>query len=305
MASIRSMYQVATRAQSLRSLMIASRLAHVKTQEAINYQTTLKFEAPVEPLETWLNRQPLSQLKDNFDRDGYVRVNNILEPALVVDYQKLYDQFVSGVIDASRHRHDLGSHNDPQASETENVLQVMWPSDYVELLVSGPLHARSLAIAQHLLGGADIAFDFDMMIAKAPYTNTDIPWHQDEAYWLDMPDKRAVSCWTALDEARQDNGCMWFVPGSHHGDLLPHERAKAGEHALKCTSDNVGEGVCVPLPAGSCTFHAGRTLHQTLGNTTQTQRRAYILNYRPKAMVDFSREQGFDHGRQDGVHGPE
>ena len=30
---------------------------------------------------------------------------------------------------------------------------------------------------------------------KAPHTDTITPWHQDQSYWLDMPDKRAVSCW--------------------------------------------------------------------------------------------------------------
>ena len=33
---------------------------------------------------------------------------------------------------------------------------------------------------------------------------------ESQAYWLDMPDKRAVSVWVAMDEATVHNGCMWF-----------------------------------------------------------------------------------------------
>lgn len=51
-------------------------------------------------------------------------------------------------------------------------------------------------MARALLGD-DMVFDFDMMIYKAPHTDTDVPWHQDQAYWLDMPDKRALSCWVS------------------------------------------------------------------------------------------------------------
>ena len=30
---------------------------------------------------------------------------------------------------------------------------------------------------------------------QAGHTDTPVPWHQDAAYWTDMTDKRAVSCW--------------------------------------------------------------------------------------------------------------
>ena len=55
--------------------------------------------------------------------------------------------------------------------------------------------------------------------------------------------------------------------------------------------------MAVPLAAGGATFHAGRTLHYTRGNSTANPRRAYITNFRPAAMVAWEREHGFDHGR--------
>lgn len=112
-----------------------------------------------------------------------------------------------------------------------------------------------------------MAFDFDMLIYKAPHTNTDVPWHQDQAYWLDMPDKRAVSCWVALDNATIDNGCMWFGPGSHKRTLQKHQPAAPGLHVLM-TDFSEAEAVAVPIPAGSCTLHHGATLHHTRGNST-------------------------------------
>ncbi len=35
-----------------------------------------------------------------------------------------------------------------------------------------------------------------------------MPWHQDEGYWPNMPDKRALSFWISLDTATVDNGCV-------------------------------------------------------------------------------------------------
>jgi len=64
--------------------------------------------------------------------------------------------------------------------------------------------------------------------------------HQDEGYWLDMPDKRAVSVWVALDDATKENGCMCFIPGSHKTGLLTHRPAKGGHHVLCCDGNEVG-----------------------------------------------------------------
>ena len=73
-------------------------------------------------------------------------------------------------------------------------------------------------------------------------------------------------------------------PGSHRKPLLPHRPAASGSHALS-TSFEEERAVAVPLLSGSCTFHHGATLHYTRGNATSSQRRAYILNYRPEVRV--------------------
>eukprot|EP00042_Codosiga_hollandica_P029780 m.167431 g.167431 ORF g.167431 m.167431 type:complete len:229 (+) comp53170_c0_seq1:132-818(+) len=161
----------------------------------------------------------------------------------------------------------------------------------------GPLHERTRAISRALLGD-DIEMDFDMLIMKSANTNTETPWHQDESYWLDMPDKRAVSCWVAIDNATVDNGCMWFGAGSHLQPLCKHAPAAPGHHVLKTDQFDESRGTAVPLLAGSCTIHHGRTLHYTRGNTTPNDRRAYIVNYRPVKMIEYSRERNYDHGRQ-------
>ena len=71
------------------------------------------------------------------------------------------------------------------------------------------------------------------------------PWHQDESYWLNMPDKRAVSFWVALQDVNVDNGCMWFVPGSHKLPLREHWKAKEGHHINQCKCTEVSFSKCI------------------------------------------------------------
>jgi len=141
--------------------------------------------------------------------------------------------------------------------------------------------------------GEDMDLDFDMLINKSPFTSAETPWHQDAAYWINMPDIRAVSCWVAIDHAFLDNGCMWYTPKSHKGDILLHEQV-GNKGALRCNGSE-SNSVYVELEPGSCVLHHGRTLHYSRGNSTAKNRRAFITNFRPKSMITFERKQGYDH----------
>ena len=75
-----------------------------------------------------------------------------------------------------------------------------------------------------------------------------------------------------MSDATVDNGCMWFVPGSHNHGLLPHRPVAEGNeesvyvdtdriilgHHVRMT-DHVDQSQAKPCPvrAGGCTIHTG------------------------------------------------
>jgi len=278
---------------------------HIKTTINKEQGPFINFSTSVD-VNQWLSSQPgyiTGEWKRSFEEHGYLVVEQLLDDKEDIHvYADLYNRFLTGEINASTHRHDLGSNEPQKLSQDENVCQIMWPSEYVRLY-HGPLHERSKAICQYLLG-SDIIFDFDMLIYKAPFSDTDVPWHQDEGYWPDMPDKRALTCWVALDNTTVENGCMWFIPGAHKLPLHKHGPAAPGSHVLAAQDVDRSLGVAVPLKPGGCTFHGGKMLHFTKGNSTSSKRRAYIANYRPASMVEWERINGFSHGRDslDGIN---
>ena len=136
---------------------------------------------------------------------------------------------------------------------------------------------------------------------------------QDAAYWpfeMDM-DLNCCSFWCAIDNAYIDNGCMWFLPRNKQelNHQFIHKPAKKDCHVLMIDDkefenelNNLYDGgIAIPLKAGSCTIHNGRTPHHTRGNSMDYARRALVACYRSKAMVDYERSIGFDHG-QAGLH---
>jgi ectoine hydroxylase-related dioxygenase (phytanoyl-CoA dioxygenase family) len=169
------------------------------------------------------NSHNSNELAATFEEQGYVLVKHLLLPEEVEYYRQVYEDFLTNKIDASEFRSDLASHvaDENDESAKEKITQIMVPGRIMPSLLDRPLHMRTLKIAKQLLGN-DMALDFDMLIDKAPHSNTSTPWHQDRAYWITMPDTRAASCWVALDKAVKENGCMWYIPGSHKLPVRPH-----------------------------------------------------------------------------------
>ena len=229
-------------------------------------------------------------MKQHFIKNGFAKMEQIIPFSEVTKLQVLYNELLNDKKRTRGLRSDLagGKTND----EVEKITQIMRPSMIEPQLSASIVYQAALVKAKELLGD-DMELDFDMLINKAPMTNTETPWHQDAAYWIKMPDKRAVSCWIALDNVTEETGCMWFIPKNNDNEILEHFPLP-NKGALYCKT-NTKNAQCIPLNAGDCTFHDGFTLHFSKGNTTNNQRRALILNFRPKAMIVLEREQGVNH----------
>jgi phytanoyl-CoA hydroxylase len=228
-------------------------------------------------------------MEQKFSQYGFTKMETLISVSEVIKLRALYDELLNDKRRTVGLRSDLRGGEDGQA--IEKITQIMRPSMVEPQLLESIVYELALSKAKTLLG-EDMNFDFDMFINKAPFTDTPTPWHQDAAYWIKMPDKRAVSCWIALDDVTEENGCMWFIPKKNN-DVLKHFPLP-NKGALYCETDTK-MAQCVPLNAGGCTFHDGLTLHFSKGNTTNSQRRALILNFRPQAMIDLERKQGVDH----------
>ncbi|WP_438423830.1 phytanoyl-CoA dioxygenase family protein [Aquimarina macrocephali] len=229
-------------------------------------------------------------IKNEFLTNGYTKIDQLFDSTEVESLLVIYTSLLNDKKRTAHLRSDLAGLQNTDKT-IERITQVMRPSLVEPKILNHIAYKKALDCAKKLLGD-DMELDFDMLINKAPYTNTPTPWHQDAAYWINLPDKRAVSCWIALDNVYENNGCMWFLPVKDQ-QILEHTNLP-NEGALYCDADTTN-AMPVPLPIGGCTFHDGFTLHYSRGNTTNSQRRALIFNFRPKEMIKLERNQGIDH----------
>ena len=132
-----------------------------------------------------------------------------------------------------------------------------------------------LDIVTELLGTEDVKLFTTQALMKPAFHGSIVSWHQDSAYWTSVSPPALVSCWTALDDATEENGCMRMLPGSYKKGLWPHER----RDFLHAQGVDVSQAVPIVLKAGSCSFHHSLTVHGSLENKTPYRRRGLATSY--------------------------
>jgi ectoine hydroxylase-related dioxygenase (phytanoyl-CoA dioxygenase family) len=217
---------------------------------------------------------------DFYHREGYLALPQITTAEEVQWLRGIYDRLFSQRAGREEgNQFDLGGSD--EEGEEAKLPQILQPSRYAPELKEAPIRASALAVATQLLGEACIA-QGEHAIMKPARIGAETPWHQDEAYWGDEMEYNSMSIWIPLQEATIENGCMWFIPGSHKSEVLPHHSIgnDVRVHGLELDSPPPQEtAVACPILAGGCTIHHNRTMHYAGANKSDQPRRAYILSF--------------------------
>lgn len=166
-----------------------------------------------------------------------------------------------------------------QGGDTVHSLSLAAAHPELRALACDP---RLVAVLVPLLG-RDVCLQHSKLAAKPLQAGRGaFSWHQDFAYYphtcTDL-----LSVMVMLDDAREDNGCMWMVPGSHRLGLLPHHGAD-GRFTGGCAQPRLwevpGAAVAVTPGAGGISVHHALTLHGSPANQSGQPRRGLVFSYR-------------------------
>lgn len=214
-----------------------------------------------------------------YHENGYLAIDAITSPEEVAWMREIYDRlFERRAGREEGNQFDLAG-TDEDGKEA-SLPQILGPSNYAPELKNAQARVNALHVARQLLG-PEADGGGDHAILKPALIGSETPWHQDEAYWDPATAYNSMSIWIPLQEATLENGCMWFLPGSHRMDVQPHHPINHDPriHGLEIDSADVSNAVACPIPAGGATIHHSRTLHYTGPNRSPHPRRAYILGY--------------------------
>jgi phytanoyl-CoA hydroxylase len=220
-----------------------------------------------------LNQGDISFFKGN----GYLVVRNLTSPQDLSQLRQIYERMFrdrTGLADGNYF--DLASAD----AEAKVLPQMTDMARYEPALRDTMIWKNAEAVARQLLGPT-ATYVFDHGIRKPP-NGPATRWHQDFAYYDIFTRYHSVTFWIPLHDATTENGCMWFVPGSHMSPLRSHQPLDNNPkiHALEIVDPDAHKNaVACPINAGDCTIHHPLTIHGTGPNLTSEPRLAFGLAF--------------------------
>ncbi len=216
---------------------------------------------------------------DSYQENGFIVIHDFLTPEELEEWREAVDEAVR-----KRGKQRILSQEEKDRAETYYdyvfVQRVnLWQdNERVRRLILDPGLGKMAADLARVDG---MRIWHDQALIKQPWANP-TGWHLDNPYWS-YSSRDTLSIWVALDDATLQNGCLYFLPGSHK----------------TATFDNVGIGenisdifriypqwkeiMAAPaeMKAGSCSFHNGLIAHGAGANMTPGWRRAMTCGFMP------------------------
>lgn len=142
---------------------------------------------------------------------------------------------------------------------------------------------RFVMAASQLLGDRSVRFWHDQLFCKPAKHGGVVSWHQDYSYWTRTIKMQHLTCWTALDDATIDNGCLHYIPKSHRWGLLDKPVLTGPMDELKdflndAQREEFKNAVAIEMKKGHASFHHPLMVHGSYENKSDISRRAFVLN---------------------------
>lgn len=224
-------------------------------------------------------RQRIDELVDEFDPDGVRTV------------------FTTGDQSHGRDEYFLSSGDQTRFFYEEGVL-----SDNGDLLVDKRRALNKIGHAMHDLdpafssfcrsapfadtarsvGMTDPVLLQSMVIFKNPEVGGEVTPHTDHTFLWTEP-QSVIGFWLAIDEATQENGCLWALPGGHRIPVkarFARTRDGSGTEMFTFDESPYPEDGWVPLEAAPGTLIAlhGTLPHRSAPNMSSAARLAFTLH---------------------------
>jgi phytanoyl-CoA hydroxylase len=230
-----------------------------------------------------------TQERDFYLDNGYLVMDEFLDASELEQWRTAVDNAVQerggqrfsfettrdGELSESPEAREQQAYYDRVFTQRVNLWQT---NDEVRDLMLDPALGR---VPTELAAVGGVRIWHDQALVKGPYANP-TAFHLDVPYWS-FTSADAITIWVALDDATLENGCLYYVPGSHKAQKFDNVGIGPSIGALFEVYPEWREVAAQPCPvrAGAALFHNGLTFHGAGANMTPGRRRAMTCAYMP------------------------
>lgn len=225
-------------------------------------------------------------VRREFAENGVVAFRQFVSGNSLAELQGNVERFIRDIVPTMPVDHVF--YEDKSDRSTLKQLQQLGENDpwFHELFHAGAFRR----IAEALLDGPVVPKNLQYF-CKPPGVGRSTPAHQDGYYFMLNPCE-AVTMWLALDDVDQENGCVWYVPGSHRDGMRDHSRTQTLGFSQGIvdypTEDDHRREVAIPAQPGDLLVHHALTIHRAGGNQSASRLRRALgfVYFSERARVD-------------------
>lgn len=233
------------------------------------------------------NVPDLTDLKKDFDRDGYIAVRPLFDAEKVAQINRELERYIAQcvpkMLDAEVYYEDKADRS--SLKQMQNMHK--YDAYFRQLIETDAIHAMAEAALGEEVDVVNLQlFNKPAGIGKAT------PAHQD-GYFFHLSPAKAVTGWLALEAVDDENGCIHYVRGSQKAEgFRPHARSNVLGFSQGMTDfgtpDDIANTVAFPGSAGTFLLHDSKTVHWAGANRSKTRSRRALgfIYFAKSAKVD-------------------
>lgn len=222
---------------------------------------------------------PLEEIVALIERDGYVLMENALNPLQVAEISAAYEEQLN---------------REPVAPGTKRIeiKRILERDLRFEQLID---HPATFAVARAVIG-ADIELaSGGELDHKMPQSPAHIGWHNDFSWMTNVPYPRQnfwIRCTYFLSDVTTESGPFTLLPGTHRmPNVCPGEWHDENGQPVE-----VKEQIPIIGPAGSCLINNTEIWHTNTPNVSEKARQLIMILYKHAWMKQWQEGYALSEG---------
>ena len=228
-----------------------------------------------------MNTQVTSDQIEFYRENGFLIIDDFLKGAELSLWQDAVDEAVAQFMKRDDMYHNQRGGDSYYGNVFVQCVNLWKTSEQVKQLILDPELGR---LAADLAGTSGVRLYHDHAMVKQPWANP-TNFHVDNPY-DPFYSHQAIMFWVALDDTTVQNGCLYFLPGTHKtsgfevGGSLGE--VGIGELFREYPQWAEIEPYAAEMKAGAGVFISGMVAHAAGPNMTIHPRRAFAMLFMPE-----------------------